>query len=143
MSTFACRIALVAASFALACCPALAEEPTLSVKGMPASQDSTITIRKGDAAKTDPDYRIESGSEEISGDPVAGQQESYKSWKDACTEWKKEMREMNKATLIALNCGTPSASRDSSSRVTQKSTGTYKIKVRIRESAAPSSPSGD
>jgi hypothetical protein len=104
------------------------------VTGVPVDQDSTIVIRKGDKAKSmEPDYRIDSGSEEISGEPVVGQQESYDSWKKACADWKKDMREMNGKSLITLSCGTPHASRDSSSRVTQTSTGTYKIKVRIRD----------
>lgn len=118
---------------------ARAEGPAVAVTGVPAERDTTITIRKGaDAARTEPDYRIESGSEEIAGDPVAGMDESYKSWKEACSEWKKEMREMNGKALIALNCGTPRATRDKSSRVTQSSTGTYKIKVRVREAGTGS-----
>lgn len=113
-----------------------AEGPSVSVTGVPADQESTITIRKGsEASKSETDYRIESGTEEINGDPVAGQEESYKSWKAACNEWKKDMREMNGKALIALSCGTPHGSRDSSSRVTQSSSGSYKLKVRVREAA--------
>lgn len=116
----------------------LAEGPSVSVTGVPTDQESTITIRKGvDSGRTEPDYRIESGSEEINGDPIAGQEGSYGSWKAACSEWKKDMREMNGKALIALSCGTPHATRDSSSRVTQSSTGTYKLKVRVREPGTP------
>jgi hypothetical protein len=117
--------------------PAIAEGPSVSVTGVPADQESTITIRKGaEGARTDPDYRIESGTEAINGDPVAGQDESYKSWKAACNEWKKDMREMNGKALIALSCWTPHGTRDSTSRVTQSSTGAYKLKVRVRDAGA-------
>jgi hypothetical protein len=125
-------IAIAAACFAV--CAARAEGPTVSVTGVPADQDSTISIRKGDKSRSlEPDFEINSGTEEISGDPVAGKQESYLSWKKACADWKKDMREMNGAALVSLSCGTPRADRDSSSRVTQTSTGTYKLKVRIRD----------
>lgn len=135
-----CPVAFFAAAFLTAGAIAThvhAENPTIAVTGVPADQESTITIRKGrDSAKTEPDYRIESGTEEISGDPVAGQEESYMTWKAACNEWKKDMREMNGKALIALSCGTPRSVRDKSSRVTQSSTGTYKLKVRVREASS-------
>jgi hypothetical protein len=136
-------LALVAVAAVGAWGVALADQPTVSVRGLPAgqdSQDSTITIRKADPARLEPDYRIESGEEEISGEPVAGQDESYKSWKAACNDWKKEMREMNGKSLVTLNCGTPHPKRDKSMRVTQTSTGSYKLKVRIRDTdvAGPS-----
>ena len=103
---------------------------------MGAEGDSTITIRKGERI-SDPDFKIESGTEEVSGEPVAGSKESYDSWKKACNDWKKEMREMNGASLLTASCGAPRAQRDSSSRTTQKSVGTYKIKVRIRDAEGP------
>lgn len=99
---------------------------------MAAEGDSTITIRKGERIN-DPDFKIESGTEEISGEPVAGLKESYDSWKKACNDWKKEMREMNGASLLTVSCGAPRVQRDSSSRTTQSSMGNYKIKVRIRD----------
>jgi hypothetical protein len=109
-------------------------EPSMNLKDLPADQDSTITIRKGDRHRPlDPDVEVNSGTEEISGDPLAGLKESHDSWKKACDEWKKEMREMNGPALISLNCGTPHPERDSSSRVTQTSVGTYKLKIRVRE----------
>lgn len=97
--------------------------------------DATITIRRGQrASDLDlPDFKVESGTDEISGEPVAGLKESYESWKSACNQWKKEMREMNGASLLSLSCGAPRVARDASSRTTQSSTGNYKIKVRIRE----------
>jgi hypothetical protein len=111
-----------------------AEGPSVAVTGVPADQDTTISIRKGERARSsEPEYHIESGSSPISGDPVMGQQESYEAWKKACNEWKKDMREMNGKGLIALSCGTPTATTDSSGRKTQSSTGTYKIKVRMRD----------
>src|SRR4051794_208691 len=92
---------------------ARADDPSLNVKNLPIDQDTTISVKKGRPAETD--YRIDSGTEEISGDPVSGQQGSYESWKKACTDWKKEMRDMNGKTLITLNCGTPHSSRDKTS----------------------------
>jgi len=101
-----------------------------------ADEDSQVTIRRSQVGSSlDPDYRVESGTAEIAGEPVAGLKESYASWKQACEAWKKEMKEMNGNTLMAVQCGTPKAERDSSSsRVTQSSQGSYKLRVRIRES---------
>jgi hypothetical protein len=109
-----------------------ADDPSVNIKNVPLDQEITMSVKKGHPAEAE--YRIDSGTEEISGDPISGQQGSYDSWKKACAEWKKEMREMNGKTLITLSCGTPRASRDKTSLVTQASTGSYKIKVRIRES---------
>ncbi len=114
---------------------ARADGPAVSVTGIPvdpSSGDTTISVRKGDRP-LEPDYRVDSGTEEISGDPVAGQDGSYESWKKACADWKKDMREMNGKSLITLSCGTPHASRDKSMLVTQSSTGTYKLKIRVRD----------
>jgi hypothetical protein len=98
------------------------------------AEDRTLTIQHGEIRQ--PDYQVESGTEELASEPVAGLKESYDSWKKACADWKKEMREMNGSSLISLSCGKPKATRDSSSRVTQESVATYKIKVKVRERAA-------
>jgi len=119
---------------------ARADGPAVSVTGVPTDQDTTIMVRKGARPLDPPDYRIDSGSEEITGDPVAGQDGSYESWKKACADWKKDLREMNGKALIALSCGSPRASRDKSMLVTQTSTGTYKLKVRVRDTGGEAAP---
>ena len=138
------RVLLLAATCVLARATAHADQPTVAVSGLPADQDTSIVIHKGPngGALEPPDYRIDSGSEEIAGEPVAGQAESYASWKQACADWKKDMREMNGKTLISLACGTPHSTRDSAtSRVTQTSEGLYKIKIRVRDTQAmPAAP---
>lgn len=121
--------------------------PTVNIKNLPVASGSdeshTITVERGRARSQDPEFRIETDSEEIQGEPVAGKVESYNSWKKACDDWKKEMREMNGKALISLNCGKPKLEKDSVTMLaTQTSVGTYKLKVRVKDSATgtPSTP---
>ena len=80
-----------------------------------------------------------SGDEEIAGDPTAGQKEAYKSWKEACAEWKKELKENNKDGQVLLaSCGTAKFQKDDSSGAgsgvyVYRSDAKYKIRVRIKD----------
>ncbi len=119
---------------------ALAEETKLGIKNIPTDSDTSILIQKGrPAGGIYRDYEVEAGSEEIAGEPVAGAKESLASWKQACAEWKKDMREMNQGQLLSLSCGTPKGTKDQNLLMTQTSTGTYKIKVKVRDSASAKS----
>jgi len=83
-----------------------------------------------------PDYEVIEDSEEIVGDPVAGTKASYESWKNACKDWKKEVRDNNVGSqVISLNCGVAKMEKDGtgSGVYTYKSTGKYRIRVKIRD----------
>lgn len=97
--------------------------------------DSSILIQKKKNAKIDPDYEIISGEEEISGDPVSGRDAALLKWKEACKEWKKELKENKENPLIYSSCGSAKEHRESggSGISTYSSTAKYKIKVKIRD----------
>ncbi len=87
------------------------------------------------------DFEIVEDTDEVSGDPVAGVNESRKSWKEACAEWKKELKEANPGQVVTANCGTPKMDKNDdvagkgSGIYTWKSTAKYRLKVRIRDQA--------
>lgn len=103
----------------------------VSVKGVNASEDTTIQIKKG-AQNLDKQFEIVEGNEEVSGEPATLLKEARDNWKKACNEWKKETKEMNKENqVLTLSCGTMScttAAMESSC----VSTGTHKIKTKVR-----------
>jgi hypothetical protein len=73
------------------------------------------------------------GSVEIQGDPALGIQNSYRSWKKACQEWKKELSTLNPEQVISAQCGVPKKEVLPDHLILQTSTGKYKIRVKIRE----------
>lgn len=85
------------------------------------------------------DFEIIEDTDEVVGDPVAGVQESRKSWKEACNEWKKELKEANPGQVVTANCGTPKMDKNDdvagkgSGIYTWKSTAKYRLKVRVRD----------
>jgi hypothetical protein len=108
--------------------------PGMQLNHVSTQSDTAILIKKNPKDTFDkPDYEIISGDEEVFGDPTAGTQASYASWKVACDTWKKEVRDMNKDNqVLALSCGMPSFTQDGGV-YTYKSKGAYKIRVRIRD----------
>ena len=80
-----------------------------------------------------PEFEFVSDTAEIAGDPHPGLKESYASWKEACENWKKEMKEMNKQNeILSLNCNAPSSSRQHDGLQIYRSNGSYKLKVRVK-----------
>jgi hypothetical protein len=113
----------------------LATEVDVGIHKIHSETDSAVVIQKAPLPRlTNPDYEIVSGSEEIPGDPAPGLKESYASWKQACAEWKKEKRELNPGQVLTLHCGTPTRETQPDHQIVQKSTGSYKLRVKIRDS---------
>lgn len=103
---------------------------SMNVKDISTDDDTTIEIRKG--KKTDAQYEIVSGSEDISGDPAPLLKEARENWKKACADWKKETKEMNSDNkVITLNCGKMDCSTVAMES-SCKSTGTHKIRVQVK-----------
>lgn len=103
------------------------------------SKDHTqgaILIQKNPSLIQPNDFEIVSGSDEIMGDPSAGTKDALASWKTACADWKKDLKETNKDnSIVAVSCGSPKQEAQKDIAVgtyVYKSTGTYKIKVRVR-----------
>lgn len=133
-SVFPALIALTVGS-------AFAEDSTKIVQKISDSdeKESSVLIQRTKGAKIQPDYEIMAGDEEIAGDPTAGQKEAYKSWKEACAEWKKELKENNKDGQVLLaSCGSAKFAKDDSAGAgsgvyVYRSEGKYKIRVRIKD----------
>jgi hypothetical protein len=133
------NIALIA-TVSLLSLAAFAEDSTKIIQKMnDDGGDSSVLIQKTKNAKITPDYEILAGEEEVAGDPTAGQKEAYKSWKEACTEWKKELKENNKDGQVLLaSCGTAKFAKDDSAGAgsgvyVYRSEGKYKVRVRIKD----------
>jgi hypothetical protein len=128
------RLAMVSAVVAaMGAAPgASAADPKLRISDLPADGDTSIVIKKGADAGTQ-DFEVVSGNEDVVGEPKPSNREAYASWKAACAEWKKEMRELNKEnSVIALNCNASTKEKDENGLTTHKSSGTYKMRVRLK-----------
>jgi len=131
-------VLVLAIAFSLA--PVFAEDSTKITHKMSGDEkDSSVLIQTTKGAKIQPDFEIMSGDEEVAGDPTAGQKEAYKSWKEACAEWKKELKENNKDGQVLLaSCGTAKFAKDDSAGAgsgvyVYRSDAKYKIRVRIKD----------
>ena len=133
---------ILVASFSLFCVAALADDSTKIVQKVSNTgdeKDSSVLIQTTKGAKVLPDYEILSGEEEIAGDPTAGLKEAHKAWKEACADWKKELKENNKDGQVLLaSCGVAKFAKDDSAGTgsgvyVYRSEGKYKIRVRIKD----------
>jgi hypothetical protein len=103
---------------------------TLGVKDIPADGDTTIKIEKG--SKTNAEYEITEGIDQIEGDAAPLLKDARLNWKTACAEWKKETKELNKEnSVLTLNCGSMKCSTVAMES-TCVSTGRHKLKVKIK-----------
>jgi hypothetical protein len=108
-------------------------------QSLPEGENSSVLIETTKNAKVRPDYEIVEGEDEISGDPTAGTKAAYASWKEACKEWKNELKENNKGDRVLVsNCGSASFQKDDASGAgagvyVYRSKAKYKIRVRIRD----------
>lgn len=96
---------------------------------------TTISVQKG--SPTAPGSRDTSevldGSAEIAGEPNVLVKGARESWKVACDDWKKEVKDLNKENqVIALNCGSPKCATEAGGTVC-KSTANYKVKVNLKK----------
>lgn len=99
------------------------------------SQTTTIEIKKGDRPSPEGKeiHEILDGHSEVSGDPNPMQKAARESWKKACDEWKKEVKDLNKENqVLILNCNSPKCSIENGSTIC-KSEATYKVKVKLKK----------
>lgn len=90
-----------------------------------------ISKNKKSDAKCDPQWEIQDGSADVSGEAALLQKEANESWKKACDEWKKEFRADNKENkVINMSCGKPECTSDAAGK-TCSSKATYKIKTKM------------
>lgn len=103
---------------------------TIGVKDIPAGEDTTIKIEKG--TKTENTFEITTGVDIIEGEAAPLLKEARSNWKVACTDWKKEIKDLNKENqVISLSCGTMKCST-TAMETTCASEGKNKIKVKVK-----------
>ncbi len=113
----------------------LAERTGVRVEDIPSEKDTTIMIKKGVKDLNQCiEYEIIDGSEEIIGSPEFDRTKARTQWKEACKEWRDNLKELNKSnSLINLTCGSPSMIREEENKYSYHSKAAYKVKVRIKE----------
>lgn len=110
--------------------PFLAFAQSVGVKDISADADTTIEIKKG--KKSDREFEVVSGEDDIEGEAAPLLKEARANWKTACAEFKKETKELNKENqVLALSCGKMNCSTVAMES-TCHSKGTYKIKTRVK-----------
>lgn len=120
---------------------AFAQTADVRLKGIQAGsgdEETAIVIRKG-KGKVDPTcvkYQILDENEEIWGENFNDRAKALASYKLACEEWTKKVRDLNKGNqLLAINCGKPVLKKDDASAFLMSfgSTAKFKIKVKVGE----------
>lgn len=110
-----------------------AQSMDVKMKDVDASQDTTISIKKGAGTQNKKVYTLSEGSEDVTGDKDVLKKNAEKNWKDACAEYKKEFKEMNKENkIVSLSCGTMVCAKEGVESTCQ-SKATYKVKVLSEE----------
>lgn len=102
---------------------------TMGVKDIPVEGETTIEIKKG--SKQTPDFEVVTANDEIEGDAAVLVKEARASWKKACSDWKIELKELNKENqVLTMSCGKMQCANSNMEFVCSSKT-TAKIKTRI------------
>lgn len=118
--------------FSLFLASARAEKTDIKVKDIDMSHEAALIIKRGDV-KECLEFEIIEGHDEVFGMPEYQKDKGRENWQKACAQWKQSMLDLNKGNqIIALNCNIPSPVVEGE-QTYYKSTGTYKIKVRVKE----------
>ncbi len=117
--------------------PAFAEEGGMKLNNISTDDETHIMIKKGPlksgSSLDQPTYEIINDTDEITGEAGLGPKAGRAAWTKACSDWKAEMKEMNKDNkILKLNCGTPSGTQENG-QTTFTSTGRYTLRVRVRD----------
>jgi len=112
----------------------MAQSADVKINDIPTLDDTTITIKKGSVAEEKKSsYEIISGSDEISSDEEYDDKKALAGWKQACSDFKKELKELNREnSILVVSCGSKVKNLEKSKTV-YKSLATYRIKVKIKD----------
>lgn len=112
---------------------ASAQSMDVKMKDINASDDTTISIKKGAGVNNKKVYTLSEGSEDVTGDKDVLKKNAEKNWKKACEEYKKDFKEMNKENkIVSLSCGTMVCNKEGIESSCQ-SKATYKVRVLSEE----------
>jgi hypothetical protein len=105
-----------------------------SLTDIPTDTNTVISIKKGDDKTiTEKNFEIVEGNGDVSGDPQLMNKEARSSWKKACDDWKKEIKDLNKSNeIIVLNCNKPNCEKSDGGQTVCESSGDYKVKVKTK-----------
>ncbi len=107
-----------------------AQNVGVKVDDVNGSENTTIEIKKGNKATT-PQYEITQGEDNVEGDAAPLLKEARTNWTRACSDWKKEFKDLNKEnSILSMNCGKQSCSTQAMETVCT-SKATYKLKVKV------------
>ncbi|MGZ3795208.1 MAG: hypothetical protein ACXVB1_02520 [Pseudobdellovibrionaceae bacterium] len=102
---------------------------SMGLQDIPTDKETTIRIQKGAEENK---YEITTGTDVIEGEAAPLLKEARANWKAACTDWKKELKELNKENqVISLSCGTMKCST-TAMETTCTSEGKNKIRVKVK-----------
>lgn len=108
-----------------------AQSPTVNVKDVPASEETTISIQRGRPAGDKPRFEITEGTDDLAGDPAALLKQARLNWKKACDDWKVELKDLNRENqILTMSCGTPEC-QTAAMETTCRSKTRHKLKVRV------------
>jgi hypothetical protein len=129
--------------FGLAVLPAFAQTEVKVKSQLPDSndEDSAIVIRRQRIKDTNEltnakKYQIVRETVEIEGDDEVTDAGALSSWKAACENWKKEIRELNNSPenrLVNINCGKRQKRQADMGKKVYHSEATFTARVQIRD----------
>jgi hypothetical protein len=111
--------------------PVITYAQSVGVKDIPAANgNTTIEIKKG--TKLEKEFEIISDDADIEGDPAPLTKEARNNWKAACSQWKQEIKDLNKDNyVLSASCGSAECSTVGM-ETKCSSVGKYKLKVRVK-----------
>jgi len=122
----------VISGFVLMTSGLFAEENSTGTKEKPSKVIVINEADHRDSKKLIDRVKVESGADTIQGEPQDQIKAAYRTWDQACKEWKAELRSLNASRLLFMSCGAPK--REVETIHSQKwfvysSEAKYKIKV--------------
>ncbi len=110
----------------------------VNINDVNAEEGTTIEIKKnsGNAygaivKPNEPLFEVTQGEEDIAGDGAPLLKDARNNFKKACSDWKKEFKDLNKLNqILSMNCGKPVCTTEAM-ETTCSSKATYKFKVRL------------
>lgn len=115
--------------------PLFSYAQTATLHDIPADQEgsTTISITKGEKKTNSEEFQITEGTATVSGEPELLQKSARASWKTACAEWKKELKELNSANqVLVMNCNQPTCNQTGNSETVCSSQADYKLKIKVK-----------
>lgn len=97
------------------------------------AEDVNVNVNNAALSKSTKKYEIAEGHEDLSGDSATLKATSALNWKKACSEWRAELKMINKQnSIISHTCGKMTCDKNGV-ETTCTSKAQYKIRVLVEE----------